>query len=481
VSSGGLAAGSRPLALLVAGTLFMELLDGTVISTAAPSMARSFGVRSADIGIAITTYLLVVAVLIPLSGWLADRIGARVLLVTAIAVFTVASGLCAISTGLLELTLFRILQGIGGAMMVPVGRLVVMRGTRKSEVIAAVAYLTWPALVAPVIAPALGGALTTYASWRWIFLINVPLGIAGLLLALRLVPNWRAETRRRLDWIGLVTSTAGLAAFVYGVSLLGQVHIPTVQVLVFLAASVVLLAIAVWHLLRTNTPLVDLHPLTIRTFRASQSGGGLYRMAVLAIPFLLPLMFQDDFGWSAAKAGALVIFVFVGNLAIKPTTTPLLRRFGFRAVLVGSVGLGVLTTLACGLLYRDTPIVIIAVLLTAGGALRSIGFTAYNTITFADVGSEEMVHANTLSATVQQLASGISIAVAASALRLGDAVRALFGQAGSVHFPYAFAFVAVTLLLVPALIEAVRLPRTAGAGIGGGAGKRATNIREVRS
>ncbi len=286
---------------------------------------------------------------------------------------------------------------------------------------------------------------------------------------------------RRLDWIGLLTSTAGLAAFVYGVSLLGQDHIPTVQVVAFLAASVILLAVAVWHLLRTDTPLVDLRPLTIRTFRASQSGGGLYRTAILAIPFLLPLMFQDDFGWSAAKAGALVIFVFIGNLAIKPTTTPLLRRFGFRAVLVASIGLGALTTAACGLLYRDTPIAVIAVLLTAGGALRSIGFTAYNTITFADVGPEEMVHANTLSATVQQLASGISIAVAASALRLGDAARSLFGQAGSVHFPYAFAFVVVMVVLVPALIEAVRLPRTAGAGIGGGAGKRATNIREVQS
>jgi EmrB/QacA subfamily drug resistance transporter len=474
-----LGAGNRPLALLVAGTFFMELLDGTVIATAAPSMAHSLGVRSADVGIAITTYLLTVAVLIPLSGWLADRLGARRVFVAAIVVFTVASGLCAISTNLLELTLLRVLQGAGGAMMVPVGRLVVLRGTAKSEVIAAIAYLTWPALLAPVIAPVLGGILTTYASWRWIFLINLPLGVLALVLALRLVPDLRAPAPDRLDWLGLVTSTAGLGAFVYGVSLIGRSSVPLVAVSLLLAASAGLLGVAVWHLLRTAAPLIDLRTLAIRTFRASQTGGSLYRISILAIPFLLPLLFQDAFGWSAAKAGGVVIFVFIGNLCIKPATTPLLRRFGFRAVLVGSIGLGGLATAACGLLQATTPIVVTAALLIAGGALRSIGFSAYNTITFADVDPGDMVHANTLSSTLQQLAAGIAVAAAAIALRLGDAVRASFGHPGSAHFPYAFAFVVLDLLLVPALIEAGRLPRSAGAGIGGGAGKRSTNMRSV--
>jgi EmrB/QacA subfamily drug resistance transporter len=465
--------------LLVAGALFMELLDGTVIATAAPRMARSLGVQSADIGIAITSYLLTVAVLIPLSGWLSDRFGARRIFVSAIAVFTIASAICASSTSLLELTLLRVLQGIGGAMMIPVGRLVVMRSIGKDEVIAAIAFLTWPALFAPVIAPVLGGVLTTYASWRWIFLINVPLGVAGLVLALRLVPDLRAPVPSRLDWTGLITSTLGLGAFVYGVSLVDERHVSVPAMTISLGVAAVLLAVAVRHLLRTPEPLVDLRALTIVTFRASQLGGGLYRMSILAVPFLLPLMFQDDFGWSAAKAGAVVIFVFVGNLCIKPTTTPLLRRFGFRVVLIASILVGIAATASCGLILRSTPLAIVAGLLIVGGAFRSIGFTAYNTIAFADIEADDMVHANTLSSTLQQLAAGLAIAAGALALRLGEALRGPFGRSGSPHFAYAVAFIAVAALLLPAAIEVWRLPHTAGVKIGGGAGKRGTTIRKV--
>jgi EmrB/QacA subfamily drug resistance transporter len=476
VQSGRLRAGNRALALLVAGALFMELLDGTVIATAAPRMARSLGVQSADISITITAYLLTVAVLIPLSGWLSDRVGARPIFVTALAVFTVASALCAISTSLLELTLLRVLQGIGGAMMVPVGRLVVMRSTAKDEVIAAIAFLTWPALFAPVIAPALGGALTTYASWRWIFLINVPLGLAGIVLALRLVPNLRRPQPDRLDWIGLITSTAGLGALVYGVSLVDGRHVPVLAVTLLLLAAAGLLTIAAVHLWRAAVPLVDLKPLTITTFRASQTGGSLYRISILGVPFLLPLMFEDDFGWSAAKAGAVVIFVFVGNLCIKPATTPLLRRYGFRLVLLGSIFIGALATAACGFLESDTPLAVIAILLVIGGAFRSIGFTAYNTIAFADVDTDDMVHANTLSATLQQLAAGLAVAAAALALRLGDSLTGPLGHAGSGHVPYTIAFVAIAALLIPAAIETWRLPASAGVAIGGGARNSRTPV-----
>jgi MFS family permease len=362
---------------------------------------------------------------------------------------------------------------------VPVGRLVVMRSTAKDEVIAAIAFLTWPALFAPVIAPVLGGVLTTYASWRWIFLINVPLGVVGLVLAIRLVPNLRSATPKRLDWIGLITSTLGLGAFVYGVSLVDGRNVPVLAVTGFLVAAAVLLTVAVWHLWRTPVPLVDLRPLMITTFRASQVGGSLYRTSILAVPFLLPLMFQDDFGWSAAKAGSFVIFVFVGNLCIKPATTPLLRRFGFRFVLLASIVVGALATAGCGLLRSDTPLAVIAVLLVIGGAFRSIGFTAYNTIAFADVDQTNVVHANTLSSTLQQLASGLAIAAGALGLRLGQALRAPLGHPHSTDITYTVAFFAVAALLIGSFVEVWRLPRSAGVLIGGGAGKRGTNIRKV--
>jgi EmrB/QacA subfamily drug resistance transporter len=471
VRIGRLPLGRRALALLVAGATFMELLDGTVISTAAPRMARSFGVQSVDISVAITAYLLTVAVLIPLSGWLSDRFGARRLFAAAIAVFTIASVLCAVSTNLPELTVFRVLQGMGGAMMVPVGRLVVLRDTAKDEVIAAIAFLTWPALFAPVLAPAIGGVLTTYASWRWIFLVNVPIGVAAFVLTFRLVPDFRSSTRSALDWIGLIVTASGLGALVYGASLLDERDIDGLTVSLTLGASALLLAVAVWHLRRTASPLVDLAAMKIRTFRITQTGGALFRVSIYAVPFLLPLMFQDDFGWSAAKAGALVIFVFIGNLVIKPATTPLLRRFGFRAVLLVTMISAAIATAVTGLLTVSTPLVVLAVVLVAGGAFRSVGFTCYNTIAFADIEPDGIAHANTLFSAGQQLTQGVAIAFGAVALRGGEALRSPLGQSGSAHLPYTVAFVVLALLLIAPVIDAWRLPRSAGVTIGGGAGR----------
>jgi MFS family permease len=227
----------RGLAVLVAGAFFMEILDGTVISTAAPPMAASFGVRSLDINVTITAYLLTLAVFIPVSGWLADRFGGRTVFAGAIAVFTIASASCAASTSLSELTMMRVVQGIGGAMMVPVGRLIVLRATSKADLIQAIAYLTWPALLAPVAAPAIGGALATYASWRWIFLLNVPLGATALLCALRMVPNSRTDTSRALDWWGFVLVSGGLAALLSGLELVTSARVPWAEVLAGVAAG----------------------------------------------------------------------------------------------------------------------------------------------------------------------------------------------------------------------------------------------------
>jgi EmrB/QacA subfamily drug resistance transporter len=446
---------SSTLALLVAGTFFMEILDGTIIATAAPSMAKSFGVQSAQISVCITAYLLTLAVLIPISGWIADRFGARHTYAVAIVIFTVASALCAVSTNLPELVVMRVLQGLGGAMMVPVGRLVVLRAVAKRDIIRMIAFLTWPALLAPILAPALGGVLATYASWRWIFLINLPLGVIALPLALRLVPRTAPIAVPRLDWVGFFGSALTLGGLVYVADLLGQPRVRWLESGLLAAAVLVIGALTVGHLRAARHPLLDLDLLSIRTFRAAISGGSPFRMSVTAVPFLLPLMFQDGFGWSAARAGTVVLFVFVGNMAIKPLTTPMLQRFGFRAVLVAATFAAALSIAACALFGPDTPVLVIAVIITIGGVFRSIGFTVYNTIAYADVDQPSMNQANTVFSTITQLTVGLGVAASVIFLRIGDSWLDRVPA-------YRFAFLLLAALALVAFIDACRLPRTAG-------------------
>jgi EmrB/QacA subfamily drug resistance transporter len=455
----------RVVALLVAGAFFMENLDGTIIATAAPRMAGSFGVRSVDLNVVITAYLLTLAVFIPVSGWVADRVGARTVFGGAIAVFTIASGLCAVSTSLGELIAVRVVQGIGGAMMVPVGRLVVLRSTTRTELIDAIAYLTWPALAAPVIAPALGGVLTTYASWRWIFVINLPLGVVALAITARIVPNLRQGGHAALDWQGFVLTGIGLAALVYGLELVTASRVKWAVVGALLGVALISVSFAVRHLQRARYPLMRLDALKIPTFRVTALGGSFFRLAIGAVPFLLPLMFQDAFGWSPLKSGLLVVAVFVGNIGIKPWTGPLLRRFGFRTVLVAAGTAAGVTIAMCGLLTPRTPLPAIALVLLASGVFRSIGFTAYNTIAFADVEADDVGNANTLSATIQQLTMGLGVAAGALALRGGGPIARLFGVSSTGTGPFVVAFMLVALLGLLAIVESALLSSDAGAAI----------------
>ena len=448
----------RNIALLVAGTFFMENLDGTILTTAAPSIGRSLGVPSVAVGITITAYLLTLAVLIPLSGWITRRLGSRRIFLAAIAIFTLASVLCALSTNLPELTIMRVLQGIGGAMMVPVGRLAVLRVTDRADLIRAIALLTWPALLAPIVAPLAGGIITTYFTWHWIFLINVPLGIVAFFAALRIIPTEERESPPRLDWLGLVLTCTGLGSLVYLGSLLAERDPGMILTIGWAVVGFGLVGLAIAHQLRAPHPLLDLRALRIETFRLSHAGGSLFRLTVNAVPFLLPLLFQDVFGYSPLLSGALVLFVFVGNLAIKPATTSLLRRFGFPAVIVAASAAAALSMALMALLSSSTPLWVVIVLLTASGVARSTGFTAYNTIAFADVERVEMTDANTLASTLQQLAAGFGVAVGAVALRLGDS----FGS-GSGAFGFAFAVLA--LLTALATVEGLLLSKSAGENI----------------
>ncbi|HET9172202.1 MAG TPA: MFS transporter [Actinospica sp.] len=446
---------SRPTALLVAGAMFMELLDGTALTTAAPRVAAAFGVASAAIAVPISAYLITVAAFIPLGGWAVDRFGGRRTFAAAVTLFTVASALCALAPDLPLLDLARIAQGVGGAMMVPVGRLVVLRGIRREEVIRAVAFLTWPALAAPLLGPVLGGLLATYASWRWIFLLNVPLGVIALCLV-RAIPAERGPVRR-LDVPGWWWTAVCLGSLTAGASIEAIPGASAAAAVSCLIIAVVTGVLAVRRLRTAREPLLRLEPLRIRTFRFANAGGSVFRVAINAVAFLVPLLFVDSFGWTPAHAGAAFIALYAGNLGIKPATTPLLKRFGFRTVVIGAVLGAVVTTALIATLSGRTPILLTLALLTASGSFRSIGFTAYNTVTYADVPSADLNDANTLSSAIQQVAVGLGAAAGALAIR---ACLAL-----GVRDPYQGAFLVVAAaLLIPAL-EAALLPRDVGSAL----------------
>lgn len=443
----------RALALLVAAAYFMEVLDGTIITPAIPLVASSLRVTPIDVNVAISAYLVTVAVLIPVTGWLADRYGIRRVFISAIVVFTLASIGCALSASLSVLVAMRIVQGVGGAMMVPVGRLAVLRDSDKAHLVRAIAVLTWPAMAAPVLAPMLGGAIVTLGSWRWIFVVNIPLGVLGIVLALRLVRGGPQPSTRPLDWRGVLALGGGI-----GAALVALEHIRVAGTDWSIvggcgAAAVVLLVAAVWHLLRTDSPVVDLPVLRVQTLRITVSAGSLYRLVIVAVPFLLTLQFQLEFGWNPLAAGAMVAALFLGNLTIKPATTPLMRRFGIRTVLLVN---GVASVACFGLLavlQPSLPLPVIVAILYVSGALRSIGFTAYNNLAFSDVDGDDLTHANTLNASIQELAAGLGVAVGAL----------LLSRIGS----YPGTFLVLGAVMALTIAESWQLPRSAGAHVSG--------------
>jgi EmrB/QacA subfamily drug resistance transporter len=453
---------SRRIALLVAGCFFMENLDTTIVATSAPQLAASLRTTTTATGLVLTAYLMALAVFIPLSGWLTARFGARRILLTAITVFTLASLGCAVSTGLGELVATRAVQGLGGAMMVPVGRLIVVARTAKPDIPRLMSYVVWPGLVAPVVAPLLGGLLTTYASWRWMFLINVPLGVVAFAVAWRLVRvQERADELPRLDWSGLLLVGLGLGGLTYTAHLISDAAGSWPEIGLFGAGSLVLLAAAVWHLRRAEDPLIDLSTLRVASFRSSALGGSLHWMVVAAVPFVLPLLFQEVFGWSAVHSGAVVLFVFVGNIGIKPATTFLINRFGPRALLIGATLLMAATMLACTGWTAGTPLAVIAAVTLLSGVARSVGLTGYSTIAFADLHGAALRHANTLSAAAQQTAMGLGVAMAAVGLRLGAIVTGSADGAVSIA-AYRVDFALLAGLALLAAAEAIALRRGTG-------------------
>ncbi|AGE94176.1 MFS transporter [Citrobacter farmeri] len=457
--------GISPAALLVAGAFFMEFIDGTVIATALPDMAKSFGVQAVDLNIGISAYLITLAVLIPASGWIADRFGARKIFTLALAIFTLASVLCGLSTTLESFLAMRILQGVGGALMVPVGRLAVLRTTPKHQLITAIATLTWPALVAPIIGPPLGGFITSYASWRWIFFINVPLGLLAIALALRFIPNIRDDERRPFDLPGFVATAIAMVSLVYAMELLGAQHPESGLTIALLALGVGTFAFCLRHFQRVEHPMIRLDAMQVPTFRVTMYGGSLFRASISAVPFLLPLMFQVGFGMNAFQAGSLVLAVFVGNLTIKPATTPLIRWLGFKKLLLINGALNVLSLLACALITPDTPVWLILLVLYLGGVFRSIQFTGISTLAFSDVPSAQMSYANTLFSTATQLAVGLGISLGAIGIRIGANVSEWLGMSTIPGISFRLAFVAIALVCLIGMVDTLRLTKNAGSAV----------------
>lgn len=452
-------------ALLVAGAFFMEFLDGTVIATALPDMARDFGVTAVELNIGISAYLITLAVLIPASGWIADRFGARAIFTLALAIFTLASVFCGLSTEVHIFVAMRILQGVGGALMVPVGRLAVLRTTPKHQLIKAIATLTWPALVAPIIGPPLGGFITRYASWHWIFCINVPLGLAAIILSLRIIPDIRETERRSFDLSGFITTSVAMVSLVTAMERLGDRQPQIWPTLALAALGFGCLLYSIRHFRRAAAPMVRLDALQVPTFRVTMYGGSLFRASISAVPFLLPLLFQVGFGMDPFHSGLLVLAVFVGNLTIKPATTPLIRWLGFRRLLLINGALNVCSLLACALLTPQTPVWAIMLILYLGGVFRSIQFTGVSTLAFADVPAAQMSDANTLFSTASQLAVGLGITLGAIGIRLGEQVGDWLHLTELPGISFRLSFVFIALICLVGMIDSLHLAKTAGSSV----------------
>ena len=452
-------------ALLVAGAFFMEFLDGTVIATALPDMARDFGVTAVELNIGISAYLITLAVLIPASGWIADRFGARAIFTLALAIFTLASVFCGLSTEVHIFVAMRILQGVGGALMVPVGRLAVLRTTPKHQLIKAIATLTWPALVAPIIGPPLGGFITRYASWHWIFFINVPLGLAAIILSLRIIPDIRETERRSFDLSGFITTSVAMVSLVTAMERLGDRQPQIWPTLALAALGYGCLLYSIRHFRRAAAPMVRLDALQVPTFRVTMYGGSLFRASISAVPFLLPLLFQVGFGMDPFHSGLLVLAVFVGNLTIKPATTPLIRWLGFRRLLLINGALNVCSLLACALLTPQTPVWAIMLILYLGGVFRSIQFTGVSTLAFADVPAAQMSDANTLFSTASQLAVGLGITLGAIGIRLGEQVGDWLHLTELPGISFRLSFVFIALICLVGMIDSLHLAKTAGSSV----------------
>ena len=460
--------------MIVACAMFMQNLDSTVIATALPTMAKAFGADPVHMNVALTSYLLSLAVFIPASGWVADRYGTRTVFRAAIAVFTIGSVLCGRADTLWFLVVSRVLQGIGGAMMVPVGRLVLMRTAAKQELVAAMAWLTVPALLGPVMGPPVGGFIVTYFSWRWIFDINVPIGVLGIVLVSLFVEDVRDPPRGRFDALGLLLCGVALSGLMFGLETAGRGVVPRNLTVAMIGVGLAAIVGYLMHARRHPSPLLDLSLMRLPCFGVSLSAMMLFRTGIGAIPFLLPLMFQVGFGDSAVQSGLITFASSAGALVMKPATQTALRLFGFRDTLVWNGLLSAVMIALCAAFRPTWPAAAIYGALLIGGFFRSLQFTAYNTLAYGDVPRSRMSAATSLYVTGQQLAATIGISAGALALEISMAAT---GHAVPQPMDFSHAFLVVALFTLVAAPIALLMARNAGDDL---TGRRSVAVEPVR-
>jgi EmrB/QacA subfamily drug resistance transporter len=453
----------RATPLILAVALFMEQMDSTVIATSLPAIATDIGTEPVALKLALTSYFVALAIFIPISGWLADRFGAKNIFRLAIFVFMLGSLACSFSNSLETFVVSRFFQGIGSSMMTPVGRLLLVRSTPRNELVAAMAWLTIPALLGPITGPLIGGFLTTYLSWHWIFWINIPIGIAGILLATRFLKVADERNPRPIDFVGFVLASFCFAGSVFGLSVVSLPALPIVYGYLTIAVGVVSGILYLMHARRTKYPLLDPALLRHKLFRSSITGGSFFRIGVGAVPFLLPLMLQLGFGLNPFQSGAITFVAAIGALLSKFMAEWVYSRFGFPRALAFSAIFGGALIAAQGLFTPQTPVFIIMIVLLLGGLLRSVFFTGSNALGYADIDNSEASQATAIVAVAQQLSVAFGVAVAGAILELSGLTHGRTLEL--IDFQIAF-FVVGGLSAVAGLIY-LRLPHDAGSDVSG--------------
>ncbi|WP_322042226.1 MFS transporter [Paraburkholderia sp. J67] len=454
-----LALGAFIVPLIVACSMFMENVDATVIVTSLPALARDLGQDPITLKLAVTSYVIGLGVFIPICGWVADRFGSRNVFRTAIGIFMTGSLLCAASRSLEMFVAARFVQGIGGAMMVPVGRIIIFRSLPKSDFIRAINYLTVPALLGPVVGPPLGGFITTYLHWRLIFFVNIPIGVLGIWLANRHIANMHEEHPGPLDWTGFLLSAGGASLFMLGLSLVGGELVSNGKAVTMCVIGALLLGIYWLYAQRAERPVLDLKFLRIPSFNASVAGGSLFRIGLGAVPFLLPLALQEGLGMTAFASGAITCASAFGSIFMKSIVSRVLGRFGFRRTLIVNAALAGAAIAVYGLFSPSTPIWLIWLVVLAGGIFPSLQFTGLNSLAYADIPSKDIGRATSVASVIQQVSLGLGVTIAGIVLQVSHRLQ---GHPTIVWSDFWPAFFVVGLFSVASIPVTLRLPANAG-------------------
>ncbi len=454
---------SRVTPLVLAVALFMENMDSTVIATSLAAIASDIGTEPIALKLALTAYLVALAIFIPVSSWMADRFGARNVFRWALLVFVIGSLACAFANSLAAFVGARFLQGMGGAMMTPVARLILVRATPRNQLVSAMAWLTIPGLIGPIIGPPFGGFLTTFLSWHWIFLINVPIGLLGILAVTRYLPDSIRNRPRRIDMRGFVLAGTAFALFAFGLSVISLPALPPIIGVIATLAGLALGGLYAWHALRTENPILDLRLFRFPFFRAAVVGGTFFRLGFGATPFLFPLFLQLVFGMTPFESGSITFAIAVGALIAKFPAERIFQRFGFRlALTLSSVGV-TLGALAMAFYNPAIPLAVVVAVLLGMGFAQSTFFTGSSAFVFADIDDRDAGQANVISQVWAQLNFAIGVAIGGGVLELSHQLRG--GEIDAVDFQ--FAFLTIAAVLVFSVVVFARLPRNAGSSLHG--------------